>query len=310
MLFYVVRRLLWTPVLVLAVSFVTFFLALYGPGDPIQVLLGQHQDPEIRARIAAQRGLDRPFMEQYARYIWNAVQGDLGESIKFRGQAVAELLAGKIWTSAKLGLVALVIGLAVGIPLGLVVANKQGTWMDPFVVSIALFFSSLPVFITAPVLLLAFVIWLKLMPSAGWAGDLADPRLIMPALVMALPSISALVRLMRASTLEVLGQDFIRTARSKGLTEIAVQSRHVARNALIPVITVVGLSLGTLVEGAFITETIFGIPGVGRLAVDALFARDYPVIMAMTLLIAVSFVLANLLVDIAYAFIDPRIRYS
>lgn len=310
MFFYIIRRLLWTPVLLLTVSFVTFFLALYGPGDPIQVLLGQHQNPEIRARIAAQRGLDRPFHEQYARYLWNAVQGDLGESLKFRGQPVAELLAGKIWTSAKLGMVALAIGLAVGIPLGLVVANKQGTWLDPFVVSIALFFSSLPVFITAPVLLLVFVIWLGLMPSAGWAGGLTDPRLVMPAIVMSLPSIAGLVRLMRASTLDVLGQEFVRTARSKGLTEIAVQSRHVARNALIPVITVVGLSLGTLVEGAFITETIFGIPGVGRLAVDSLFARDYPVIMAMTLLIAVSFVLANLLVDIAYAFIDPRIRYQ
>ena len=310
MFFYIIRRLLWTPVLLLTVSFVTFFLALYGPGDPIQVLLGQHQNPEIRARIAAQRGLDRPFHEQYARYLWNAVQGDLGESLKFRGQPVAELLAGKIWTSAKLGMVALAIGLAVGIPLGLVVANKQGTWLDPFVVSIALFFSSLPVFITAPVLLLVFVIWLGLMPSAGWAGGLTDPRLVMPAIVMSLPSIAGLVRLMRASTLDVLGQEFVRTARSKGLTEIAVQSRHVARNALIPVITVVGLSLGTLVEGAFITETIFGIPGVGRLAVDSLFARDYPVIMAMTLLIAVSFVLANLLVDITYAFIDPRIRYQ
>ena len=307
---YIVKRLLWTPFLLLAVSFITFFLSLYGPGDPIQVLLGQHRDPDVVARIKAQRGLDRPFLEQYGRYIWSAVNGDLGESIKFRGQPVGELLASKVWTSAKLAVVALLIGLAVGIPLGILVANKQGTALDPLVVSISLFFSSLPVFITAPFLLLVFVIWLKLMPSAGWAGDMADPRLLLPALVMALPSISAIIRLMRASTLEVLGQEFVRAARAKGLTEMAVQSRHVARNALIPVITVVGLSLGTLVEGAFITETIFGIPGVGRLAVDSLFARDYPVIMAMTLLIAVSFVTANLLVDIAYAFLDPRIRYS
>ena len=181
--------------------------------------------------------------------------------------------------------------------------------MDTAIVSLTLFFLSLPVFITAPVLLLVFVLKLHWLPSGGWGG-LFDERIIMPALVLGVPSIAGWTRLMRASTLEVLGQDFIRTARAKGLTEMVVQVRHVARNALIPILTIMGLALGGLVEGAFITEGMFGIPGVGRMAVDSLFARDYPVIMAIALIIAGAFVTANLIVDIAYGFLDPRIRYQ
>ncbi len=309
MLSYVLRRLLWTPVLILAVSFFTFALGHYGPGDPVQVLMGQHSNPEVVARIRHERGLDRPFLEQYLRYMWGALHGDFGESYKFQGQSVGELIPRKVWVSAQLGFAALAISIAVGIPLGLLAAVKQGSWLDTGIVSVTLVGVSSPVFVTAPALLFLLAYKLHFLPSYGWGG-LFDARIIMPAFVLGIPPIAGLTRLMRASTLDVVGQDYVRTARAKGLLERTVLSRHVARNAILPVFTVIGLSLATLVEGAFITETFFGIPGIGRLTVDSLFARDYPVIMALTLLVAVAYVIANLAVDIGYTVLDPRIRYG
>lgn len=306
---YILRRMLWVPVVLLVVSFVTFALGNYGPGDPVSVLAGQHRDPEVIARIKEHRGLDDPFFVQYGRYVWNAAQGDLGESFTFRGEPVSSLIAGKIWVSAQLGLAAMIVSVVGGVPLGLIAALNQGRWVDPVIVATTLFFVSIPVLVTAPILALIFVVWLDVLPSGGWGGFF-DMRILMPALVMGVPGIAVLTRLMRASTLDVLGQDYIRTARAKGLREWTVRRRHIARNSIIPIVTVVGLSLGDLVTGAFITEQLYGIPGIGRLAVDSIFNRDYPVIMALVLLIAVSFVLANLLVDVFYAFLDPRIKYD
>ncbi|MBI4233951.1 MAG: ABC transporter permease [Chloroflexi bacterium] len=308
MLFYVTRRLLWLPFLLLTVTFVTFGLGLYGPGDPVQTRLGTRYTPEAGARIRHQMGLDRPFMVQYGDYIWKALHGNLGESYRYPGQAVARLMGKKMWVSAQLGLAATLVGVIGGIPLGLLAAGRQGTWLDTAIVGFSLFFVATPVFITAPFLILVFAIKLHILPTSGWQG-LLDPHIVMPALVMGLPGIAGLARFTRASTLEVLGQDFVRTARAKGLPELVVQTRHILRNALIPVMTILGLSLATLVEGAFITETMFGIPGMGRLALDSIFQRDYPVVMGLTLIIAIGFVMANLLVDLLYAFLDPRIRY-
>jgi len=309
MLAYVVKRLLWMPVLLCLVSLITFALGLYGPGDPVQALMKQHADPAVVARIRQQRGLDRPFLVQYVDYIGKAIRGDLGESYKYRGQPVRELIFKKIGVSAQLGLAALFISVVLGVPSGLLAGLKQGTWLDTLTVSGALLFMSMPVFITAPLLMLLFVLQLHLLPSYGWGG-LFDARIVMPALVLGLPGVASLTRLMRVSVLEVIGQDYVRTAHAKGLSRNVVINRHILRNALIPITTVVGLSLGTLVEGAFVTEGIFGIPGVGRLAVDSIYARDYPIIMALTLIVAVAFVSANLLVDILYTFLDPRIRYA
>ncbi len=305
---YVIRRLAWTPALLLIVALITFLLGTYGPGDPVEVLQGQYNNPEVVERIRQQRGLDRNVFVQYGVYIKNLLQGDLGESYKYRDRTVAELIGKRIWVSAQLGLAASIVALSLGIPLGVFTAIKQGTWIDVTTVSITLFFMSLPVFITAPVLLLAFGLWLGILPIQGWGGFF-DTRIIMPALVLGVPGIAVITRLTRASTLEVLSQDYVRTARAKGLSEFIVRRRHILRNSLIPVFTVVGLSLATLVEGSFITEGYFGIPGIGSLAIEAFFSRDYPVITALVLIIAAAFVVANLIVDVGYRFLDPRIRY-
>jgi len=306
---YILRRLLWTPLLLLVVSFITFLLGHYGPGDPVQMLMGQYRDPEVVARIHKQLGLDKPLLVQYGIYLKNTLRGDFGESFKYRGRSVAELIGKRVWVSSQLGLAALILSLLLGIPVGLFAALKQGRWPDTAIISGTLVFYSLPVFITAPFLLMFFVLWLGILPSYGWGG-LFDTRIIMPALVMGIPGIAFIARMTRNSTVEVLAQDYIRTARAKGLTELVVYWRHVLRNAMIPVFTVVGLGLATLVTGAIITETYFGIPGVGRLAVEAFFSRDYPIIMALTLIIASAYVVANLIVDIGYRFLDPRIRYD
>ena len=304
---YVARRLLWTPVLLLMVSFITFTLGRFGPGDPVQTMLGPRASPAAVTRIRQQYGLDDNIAVQYTRYIGGVVQGDFGESFKYRGRSVGELIAKRIPVSAQLGLAALIISVGLGIPLGLLAALKQGTGKDTVIVAGTLLGQSLPVFLTAPVLLLLFALRLDLLPTHGWNGFFST-SIILPALVLGIPGVAILTRLTRASTLDVLGQDYIRTARAKGLSEGMVRSRHVLRNALIPIATTLGFALAGLASGSFIVEGFFGIPGIGMLAIESLFARDYPIIMALTLIGTTLFVLANLLVDLVYPFLDPRIR--
>ena len=305
---YIVRRLIWTPILLLIVSFVTFSLARFGPGDPVEILMGQYNNPQAVERIRHQMGLDKPVLVQYGIFLRNAFQGDLGESYKYRGRTVSELITRKLWISAQLGIGASIISLSLGIPLGFFASLKQGSWLDTVTVSVTLLFMSVPVFLTGPGLIILFGLWLGILPVSGWGGFF-DPHIVLPAIVLGIPGVAGLTRLTRASTLEVLSQDYVRTARAKGLREFVVSYRHILRNTMIPIFTVVGLSLATLVEGAFITEFMFGIPGIGQLGIESIFARDYPVIMALVLIVATAFVFANLLVDIGYRFIDPRIRY-
>jgi len=306
---YIVRRLLWLPFLLLIISFFTFALALYGPGDPVLVQLGGKASPETVARIRKERGLDRPFLIQYGDYILKALHGDFGESYRFPGQPVGALIARRIWVSVQLGFAALVFALTIGVPLGLLAALLGGTIIDRLIVAMTLAANSFPTFVTAPILLWLFARQLRILPAGGWDG-LFSPRVILPVIVLGMGGIAVFARQTRASLLDVLPQDYIRTARAKGLHELVVLIRHAMRNAMMPLVTIVGLSLGGLVEGAFITENLFGIPGIGALGFDAFISRDYPVILALTLVAAVSYTLANLLTDIAYAFIDPRIRYE
>ena len=305
---YAARRLVWLPFLLIITTFVTFALLRFGPGDPVQVWLGQHQNDEVRSRLRAQLGLDDPLVVQYVRYVEGVVTRlDFGESFRYRGKPVSELLAKRIPVSLQLNLAAIIITLGVGIPVGLFAALRQGTGIDNVVVAIALAFQSLPVFITAPVLLLVFALHLDLLPTSGWDGFFS-PKIVMPAVVMGVPGIAIVVRLVRASVLDVLGQDYIRTARAKGLAEGIVRWRHILRNAMIPVVTSFGFTIAGLAGGTFIVEIYFGIPGVGLFAIESLFQRDYPVIMAFAIISTTLFMLANLIVDLTYPLLDPRIR--
>ena len=306
---YILRRLLWAPFILLAVSFIAFTVARFGPGDPISVAMGQFRDPDALARVRHEKGLDKPLYEQYRIYMWNVLHGDLGESFRFRDRPVSDIIFPKMWVSAQLGLVALIITFGLGIPVGVLAALRQGTWVDPAAISTFLLFQSVPVLVTVPVMLLVFVLKLHWLPTGGWEG-IFSTHIVIPALALSLPGIAGVARLMRATTLDVLTEDYVRTARAKGLTEFTVVSRHVARNALLPMTTVIGISLVTLLEGAFFTETLLGIPGIGRLAFESVTSRDYDVILGLSLVLATAFIMANIVIDIAYTFIDPRVRYE
>ena len=306
---YILARLIWIPFLLISVAFITFILGRFGPGDPVEILMGTKYDPVVAERIRIEMGLDKPILNQFGAYLNDVIRGDFGESLRYRGRSVSELIAPKLLVSAKLSLVALLISVTIGLPLGFMVAHKQGAWIDPLIVSISLFFMSIPIMITIPALLWFGCLKTDLVPCSGWGG-IFDKRIIIPSLTMGIPGIAFMIRIMRASTLDVLGQDYIRTAKAKGLSFYTVSNRHVLRNAMIPIVTILSFSLAGILGGAFITETILGIPGVGRFSVESIFNRDYPVIMAITLISAIAFIFANLLADISYSIIDPRIRYK
>ena len=319
---YILRRLLWLPFLMIAASSLVFTLGRYGPGDPVVVMMGNRYNPVTAERLRKELGLDRAPHIQYADYMWKFVRGDFGESYRFRGQPVRDIIMPKMWVSAQVALVATAMVIALGLPLGFFIAHGQGRWWDPTIVASAVMLGAIPVMVSVPGLLIILCLWLHWIPCSGW-GDLTvdlpgasiriglfDLRMIVPAISMGVFSIAGLMRLMRASTLDVMGQDFIRTAHAKGLSTVQVDSRHVLRNAMIPIVTVLAFSVAGLIGGSFIVETIMGIPGIGRFVVESVFNRDYPVIMAVTLIGASAFGLSTLLADVAYAFIDPRIRYQ
>ncbi len=305
----IVRRLLWLPILLLIIGFITFVLGLYGPGDPVQIMLGQRSNPEAVARVRHELGLDRPLLVQYGDYVWKALHGDFGESLKYRGRPVGDLIARRLWVSVQLNALVLILGAIVGLPLGILAALRPNSWLDYLIVGGVIGLVSIPTFTVAPMLAWAFAVKWHLLPPGGWGG-IFSKRIILPAIVLGSGYAAVFVRQTRANLLEVLAQDYVRTARAKGLAEQTVIGVHALRNALIPLLTIFGLMVGGLVSGTFVTELIFGIPGIGQLGVDALFSRDYPVIMALTLLVAASYTVANILVDIGYGFLDPRIRHD
>lgn len=306
---YIVRRLLWLPVLLVATSLVTFTLVRFGPGDPAEVILGPRYDERAAANIRRQLGLDRPFAVQYVSYMAGVVRGDFGESYRFRGRPVSELLFPKMWVSFQVNAAAMIVSLGIGLPLGFFIAHKQGSWQDPAAVTVSLVLMSIPIMISIPFTLWAFCLKLGWLPCSGWGG-FWDPRIIVPALTLGIPGVAGFARFMRASTLDVLGQDFTRTAQAKGLSAFMVDSRHVLKNAMIPIVTLLSFVLAGMFVTSFIVEFILGIPGVGQFTIDSVFNRDYPIIMAMGILGSAAFVIANLIADITYAVIDPRIHYS
>lgn len=307
MLIYVSRRLLWTPVLLFFAGLFIFSLSSITPGDPAELMAGQRADPEAIERIRDRLGLNDPFMVQYLRYISDAFKGDLGESYRYRGRDVVELLAPRLKVSLELNIVSYFVTLVIGLPLGFWAAMRQGTWKDPTMTTFMLLVYALPVFFTAPFLILVFALWLDWIPVSGWSG-IFSTQAILPAVTLGVPGAFVFMRYMRASTLDVLGQEFVRTAHGKGMGHMTVNRRHIARNALIPIMTILGFSLAGMFGGSLIVELIYGIPGVARLSLEAVFQRDYPLLMALTILGTTMLALANLFTDIMYSVIDPRIR--
>jgi len=313
---YIIRRLAWAPVILLVVSLATFALGRFGPGDPIQILQGQYRDPEVRERIAEERGYNDNFFVQYWRYVEAFAKGDMGTSLTYRGLPVKDVIFPRLWVTIQYNFVALALIFGIGIPAGIWAALRQGTWMDPFTISLFLFFASVPVLVSIPIMQWLFALKLGWLPSGGWEVrdyfgveiGVLNKRAILPVIVLTLPGVAGVARYMRVQVLEVLDQDFVRTARAKGLAEFTVVSRHIARNALLPLATIMGFALVSLLSGSIFLETLLGIPGIGSYAFEAVFNRDYDSIMAIVLMVSAAFIAANLVVDITYAFIDPRIR--
>jgi ABC-type dipeptide/oligopeptide/nickel transport system permease component len=316
LLAYIVRRILWAIPVLLAVSFITFLLGRAAPADSIDVLLGTRYDEETAQRLRHQYGLDQPIIElqaeppfvggQYPKYLENLVQGDLGVSTGNVDFSAAEVVLPKMWVSAQIAIMATILSFGIGIPLGIFTALRRGRWQDPATISGLLFFQSVPIVVLIGVLQYIFVLEL------GWVGlsweGVYSPSVILPLVALTLPSLVGVARLARTTTVSVLAEDYTRTARAKGLRERVVIMRHVTRNALLPLITVIGLALAGVAEGAFFTETMFGIPGIANESIEAVANRDYDVIMAITMISATIFIVANILIDISYGLIDPRIR--
>tara|TARA_Y100000588_G_scaffold379973_1_gene463096 strand:- start:2525 stop:3454 length:930 start_codon:yes stop_codon:yes gene_type:complete len=307
MLVYILRRLLWTPLLLLLAAFFVFFMGTVAPGDPAELRLGNRATPERVDRLREQLGLNDPLPIRYMGFIGSALKGDLGESYVFQGKTVTSLIGPRLLVSLQLNIAASIVALSVGLPLGFYAAKRQGTKTDPAIVISMLILYAMPVFFTAPFLILFFAVKLHWVPASGWNG-MFSTQAILPALTIGIPGAAIFVRHMRASTLEVIGQEYIRTAHAKGMSNFVINYRHVARNAFLPILTLLGFTLAGIFGGSLIVELIYGIPGISRLSLDAIFQRDFPVLTALVLLGSVMLVLANLVIDIGYTIIDPRIR--
>ena len=306
MLTYAIRRLLIAIPTLFGVVLLVFLMVRLAPGDPAVLLAGEFATPETLQAIRERYGLDRPLPEQFLLYLGALLRGDLGESARSR-RPVLEELKTYFPNTVELAVAAILVALLTGIPLGILAALRPGSGLDLGVMTLALLGVSMPVFWFGLLAILIFSVNLGWFPVAG-KGTLA--HLVLPAITLGVNATALLARMTRGTLLEVLSPDYIRTARAKGLAERVVVFKHALRNALIPVVTVAGLEFGSLLAGAVITETIFAWPGLGQLLVGSILARDYPVVQGAVLLVATSFILVNLLVDLLYAWIDPRVRYD
>ncbi len=301
---YIFRRILMLIPVMLGVSFVVFTIMFFTPGDPARIMLGERAPADEVALLRTQMGLDDPFLVRYVNFVVNAVRGDLGRSLVTRRSVAAELFS-RFPATMQLAAAAVLVSVAMGIPIGIISATKQYSVFDGFSMALALVGVSMPNFWQGMMMILLFSIAIGILPSSGYGTFW---HLIMPAVTIGTSSAAIITRMTRSSMLEVVRQDYIRTARAKGLSESVVINRHALKNALIPIVTVIGLQFGYLLGGAVLTETIFAWPGVGRFMVDAIRQKDFPVVQGGVLLLALTFSLVNLIVDIMYAYIDPRIK--
>lgn len=300
------KRLLGVVPVVFGVVLLTFLLVHAVPGDPVEVMLGESATSADRLQLQAELGLDQPIYIQFGDYLNKLAHGDLGVSIHSK-KPIVDLLAERLPATAKLALLALFFAISIGIPLGVIAALKVNQWPDKLANFLSLSISAMPHFWMGPMLMMVFALWLDLLPVSGMESGTA---IVLPALTLGFGLAAILTRMTRASMLEVLHEDFIRTARAKGLTERAVILRHALRAALLPIVTVLGLQLGSLLAGTVITETVFSWDGIGRLLVESIEKRDYPVTQACVLVVALLYVTVNLATDIIYTKIDPRVRFA
>lgn len=311
---FVVRRVLHSAVVLLGVSVLVFAIVQLVPGDPVRIAMGTRFDPDVYARLREASGLDRPLLQQYLGYVTSALTGDLGVSFR-SGQPVTEILLGRLPATISMAGTGILIALLVSFPLGVFAALRHGRASDSVVRGLSQLGVSVPDFWMAMLLILLFSSTLGWLPPSGYVPLTEDPagwarRVAMPALTVGLVAGSILTRYIRSSVLEVLAADHVRTARSKGLRNRVVLGRHVVRNSLIPVLTITGNQLATMLGGVVVVEVVFAWPGLGRLIYDAVLARDYPLLQGAILLTAAIFLLINLLVDLLYGKVDPRIRVT
>jgi ABC-type dipeptide/oligopeptide/nickel transport system permease component len=300
---FLFRRLLQSLVVLLGVSFVVFFI-LHLTGDPALVLLPPEATAEDIRRFREAMGFNDPFLVQYGRFLAGALRGDFGQSIR-HGEPAFELVMERMPATFQLSGAALLIALCLAVPAGIVSAVRRNSVIDYFSTVVALLGQSMPTFWLGIMLILLFSVQFNVLPSSGRGGI---EHLVLPAITLGLFTTARIARLTRSGMLEVLNQDYIRTARAKGMSNPPVVWKHALKNAAIPIVTIIGIELGTLLGGSVITETIFAWPGVGRLSVQAIYNRDYPVVQAAVFLLATTFVLVNLFVDVIYTYLDPRIR--
>jgi peptide/nickel transport system permease protein len=310
---YIIRRLFSTLVVMTVVAFVVFSLLYLTPGDPAAVIAGDAATTDDIARIRANLGLDEPFLVRFGTWAWGLLHGDLGTSI-FTKLPVTHLIAQRVEPTVALTLCTLLVAVAVAVPLGVIAAAKAGTWIDRAVMAFSVLGFSVPVFVLAYILILIFSIELDWLPVQGY-HNIGEGvwewlrHLILPSLALGTVYMALIARITRATMLDVLSQDYVRTAQAKGLAPSSVLIGHALKNAAVPIMTIVGIGIALLISGAIVTETVFAIPGIGRLTVDAILRRDYPIIQGVILIFSAAYVLVNLAVDLSYMFFDPRIRY-
>lgn len=306
MLGYAGRRIAELVPVLFIVVLLTFIAIQFVPGDPIMTLLSDRAgDPELEARLRADYGLDRPLWVQFFDYLGNIANGTFGLSFRFAGVPVIEVISTGLKISPVLALLAISIAMPIGIGLGSYAAIRRNSWADTAIILTLVAGISIPNFAMAAFLVYLFAIKLSLVPVAGWGSPV---QVVLPLAILSIPPTAYIARLTRTYMLEVLQQDYIRTARAKGLRERLVIFRHALRNTLVPLLTTIGIIFGGLLSASFVVETIFNIPGLGRMAIDAIFARDYPVTMSIVLLFTLFYSLINLVIDLLYAVLDPRIR--
>jgi peptide/nickel transport system permease protein len=310
---YAARRILSTIPVMAVVALFVFSLLYIAPGDPAAIIAGDQATPADVDRIRASLGLDRPFIVRFGEWVWHILNGDLGQSI-FTNLPVSHMIAQRIEPTLSLMVLTLILSIAIAVPAGVLAAWKHGTWIDRLVMIMAVAGFSVPVFVVGYLLAYTFALQLDVLPVQGYTpiADGIGPwlrHLVLPAVTLGSAFIALIARITRATMLEVLNQDYVRTAKSKGVDQRSILFVHALKNAAVPIVTVIGLGVAGLIGGAVVTESVFAIPGVGRLVVDAILRRDYPVIQGVVLLFSFVYVLVNLGVDLLYTVFDPRIRY-